>query len=123
MVKLNCTQPVQEYIDILCPHLLDFLKEECQGIEIDNEMLTETFQFVLVPPLTKKFIDGDTIIFDEEEILKIFQQLVGNVSLISLRRKGLVDTIENENGEEIVFLTKEGKNLSKSLKDDDDKEE
>ena len=64
----------------------------------------------------KKFLDdGELILKDEKEAYELTKYLYAHVSIDSLKLKGLVDTIEDENGEEIIFLTRLGKEYSEIL--------
>jgi predicted transcriptional regulator len=70
--------------------------------------------------LTEKFVDGkitsdDTIkgIFTDVEFTAILNQIMTKNTLDSLVNKGLVNYFEDENGEELFFLTEDGKNIAK----------
>ena len=63
-----------------------------------------------------KFLNGQDLLLTEDEVKKLFCLLISGISIESLKLKGLVDTIENEKGETIIFLTQEGKEISKTLK-------
>ena len=106
-MDLNCPQPVQEYIDKLTPHLIELLKdEEC---EFDDEILEIVWKKVLIPPLIEKFINGEEIILSEAKMIDIFNELITTCCIESLKKKGIIDYIEDENGEEVIFLTDKGK--------------
>jgi len=61
--------------------------------------------------LLPKFLNGEDLLIDEDDVNKLFSMCIGNISIESLKEKGLIDTIEDEKGEEVIFLTKKGKEL------------
>lgn len=67
--------------------------------------------------LTEKFIkgelDGESPLFDDEEFTIILKELVAGSLLYQLKEKGLIDSYEDENTEEMFFLTKKGKKYIK----------
>ena len=67
--------------------------------------------------LTEKFItgelDGDGPFFTDEEFDQILKELVAGSVLYELKKKGLVDSYEDEVTEEMFFLTEKGKKLMK----------
>jgi hypothetical protein len=71
--------------------------------------------------LTSKFIDGNLdfdeelpiFLFDDEEFEVILRELVAGSVLYDLKEQGLVDSYQDENTEEMFFLTKKGKKLIK----------
>lgn len=106
------------------------------------EVLTETEFFLeyeiedtsfaqdyLCEKLTQKFIEGtlveDEPAFMEEEMDIFLREIVAGSILYELQRKGLVDSIEDEENEERFFLTDLGKQFAEEMKDKnkEDKEE
>ena len=83
-----------------------FLKEE----NIDKESATEAFGEIIFD----KWKRGDELIMTEEEAIKGMQMSVVISGMKELMRKNLVDTIEDENGEPIYFLTKEGRDYAEN---------
>jgi hypothetical protein len=67
------------------------------------------------PFFMKKWIDGDEEEPTYEELLGIMQKTITYGIIYGLKEKKLIDTIEDENGEEVVFLTKKGKDLKGHL--------
>jgi hypothetical protein len=72
--------------------------------------------------MTEKYIDGlfedvDQELFTENEFTKLLQEIVAGTILFELKEKGLVNSYEDDNTEEVFFLTEEGKNLLKSDKE------
>ena len=83
-----------------------FLKKE----DIDRESATEAFGEIIF----NKWKRGDELIMTEEEAIKGMQMSKFISGMKELMRKNLVDTIEDENGEPIYFLTKEGRDYAEN---------
>lgn len=62
--------------------------------------------------LLNRFFDGEPIQFkDEEQVMSAINSVIANVTIDSLKDYGILDSIEDENGEDIIFLTEKGKNI------------
>lgn len=95
--------------------LIEILIEErfFEDYEIENYNFATNY---LRDKLTDKFILGtleseDEDVFTEEEYELILREIVAGSVLYELKEKGLVDSYEDEDTEEMFFLTKEGKEL------------
>ena len=95
--------------------LIEILIEErfFEDYEIENYDFATNY---LRDKLTDKFILGtleseDDDVFTEEEYELILREIVAGSVLYELKEKGLVDSYEDEETEEMFFLTKEGKKL------------
>lgn len=92
---------------------IEFFKDN----EINN---TEFAKKYFCDILTEKFIDGkinDDVLFEDDEIEKILKEIIVGSVLHELKRKGYVDSLDNENSEETFFLTEEGKEYLKYIQD------
>lgn len=74
---------------------------------------------------TEKFINGllnddDVELFGEEEFDILLKELVAGSILFELKEKGFVDSYEDEDTEEMFFLTDEGKKYVKNTNSDDE---
>lgn len=92
------------------------------GFFEDHDIKDRTYTFNrLCEELTQKFIlrelDNEYGIFTEDEMETILSQIVVGTHLESLTKKGLIDSIINENGEEVFFLTETGKEEAKKIKE------
>lgn len=71
----------------------------------------------LLNKLTTKFIDGqldeDGPNFTDVEFEQILREIIAGSILYQLKNKGLVNSYEDDNTEEIFFLTEKGKELMK----------
>ena len=65
--------------------------------------------------------DDDEIGLDEEKIYRLMLMAEANHLLDSLERKGYIDSIDDEDGNEVVFLTTKGKNDMALINKDVDK--
>ena len=80
--------------------------------------LKETSLKIISDVGVEKFIKGEELVFkDDQEVTELYIRLRCEIAISSLVKKGLVDTMENENGEEEVFLTEKGKAHGKLLHD------
>jgi hypothetical protein len=75
----------------------------------------------LLDALTQKFIDGnlDGEIFTEEEFITCLKEMVAGSVLNELKKKGYVETYDDEEKGELYFLTQKGKDYIKDNPFDD----
>ena len=84
---------------------------------VDYELETTDFAIkYLSDILTDKFISGDfdfeeNDLFTEEEFEKCLKEIVAGTILSELKDKGLIESYEDDNTEELFFLTDKGKGL------------
>jgi DNA-binding MarR family transcriptional regulator len=104
---------IEKTTEILC-----ILEESnfFKDYEIDNFDFTIRY---LNDKLTEKFILGSLDeesedLFEEEEFNTILKEIVAGSILTELKKKGLVNSYEDDNTEERFFLTKKGKKMLKS---------
>jgi hypothetical protein len=79
----------------------DFMIEE----NIDPTILREEICKNLLP----KFIQGIELTFTEDEILEVMKYAHVNTLIEGLKAKGLINSIEDENGQEWLWATTSGK--------------
>lgn len=84
------------------------------GFFIENEIEDNSPALnVVCDILTEKFIKGDIsdgmVDFTDEEFESLLRMIKAVCLLKSLKKKGLADSYEDENTEEVFFLTKDGK--------------
>lgn len=92
---------------------LDFFTEH----EINNKQYVfEYFCDVFTEKFIKGEITDDDIIINEYEFHKYLTEIILISALQSLKENNLVDSIEDENNEEVFFLTELGKNAVKKNK-------
>lgn len=96
------------------------------GFFEDYEIKDYTFvRTHLLDIFTEKFINGsltdeDTELFTENEFDTLLKELVAGSILFELKEKGIVDSYEDENTEEMFFLTDEGKKFMKNANPDEE---
>lgn len=92
---------------------IDFFLEEFSNPDLGRE----TFHQLVCETATRNFLEREdgNIMLDGEQFMRCMQESIIRASLETLRQKGLVDWIENENGDEMVFVTEKGKDMGNSL--------
>ena len=96
------------------------------GFFEDYEIKDYTFvRTHLLDIFTEKFINGsltdeDTELFTENEFDTLLKELVAGSILFELKERGIVDSYEDENTEEMFFLTDEGKKFMKNTNTDEE---
>ena len=104
-------------------NLIEGLKESGFFEDYQIEDLTFTNQHLL-DLMTEKFINGqldsDDELFGEDEFAKLLQELVAGSVLYELKEKGYINSYEDDETEEMFFLTEDGKKFLKNIKPDDD---
>jgi hypothetical protein len=105
-------------------HFIEGLKESnfFEDYEIKDLTFARTH---LLDIFTEKFINGllndDEIeLFTEDEFDILLKELVAGSILFELKGKGWIDSYEDENTEEMFFLTDEGKKFVKNVNSDGD---
>ncbi len=113
MTKIYPTSVIEKADEII-----EILKEEgfFEYNEIDN------FDFAskhIKDKLTEKFIlgtlDDEEEIFTEKEFETLLKEIIAGTVLEELKSKGLVGSYEDEDTEEMFFLTPKGKKYLKNI--------
>ena len=110
---------------------LPIVKEKAEyivNILSENKFFSDNFisdttyaTYRLSLTLTDKFINGellnenDNVVFDEDEMETILTEIIVQNALDNLKNKGIIDSVLNEDNEEIFFLTQEGKNIAEQI--------
>jgi hypothetical protein len=113
-MKTTYPEPIVEAVEefIKTGIFDDYFKEE----NVEPEYLTEQLSHILLT----KFIAGEDTSLNEEEICQAMALAGVYSGLESLKKKGLANSIEDEQGEELFFLTQEGKQELEKLKSEPD---
>ena len=83
------------------------LVEECQkDAEYCEPIAMEKISEFMLP----KFLKGEELMITEKEVDILLRICLAEISMTALKEKGLIDFMEDENGEEVIFLTEKGKN-------------
>jgi hypothetical protein len=104
----------------MCEEIISDLTESkfFEDYEIES---TDFAKKYLCDKLTEKFILGELEndeneflgVFNDEEFEVVLREIVAGSVLYELKKRGLVDSYEDETTEEMFFLTKKGKKLMK----------
>lgn len=81
--------------------LQNFVRDE----EVDEGILTD----LLCESLFPKYMAGDELVWTEDEVEHIMKMAMVNTVIESLKSNGYLDSIEDENGEEIMWITQKAK--------------
>jgi hypothetical protein len=102
-------QPVREFVEKVIQSLdkSGFLIEN----DVDYESATKAFSGIVF----ERWKRGDELVMTEEEAMEGMKLSIFEATMKSLIKKNMVDTIENQNGEPVYFLTKEGKKYAGRL--------
>lgn len=100
----NYPKPVSEITEKLLDSLIEekFFEEEQADYNI-------TFRRFADLALSKWINGNDMEDFSEEEFSSILRYSIIESDLTRLNDKGILDSMENENGETVYFLTEKGK--------------
>lgn len=113
---------VIQYVDTVMDVVESGLHPETKLNFFESEFTTadrgrRIFRKLVSDQATANFLERDdnVIKLTVDQMSDLMKESVIRGSLEELREKGLIDWIEDEHGEEIVFLTEKGKRLGKSL--------
>jgi hypothetical protein len=106
-------QAVEESIDGWVRLLSD--PEFLQETRVRDCYIYPAVRKVFGPPLFESWMKDSDASIETEKIDSYVNQFVTAASLLSLKEKGLVDSIQNENGVEVFWLTKTGKDCAQLL--------
>lgn len=86
----------------------------------EYEIKDRTFAFdYFCEKLTEKFINGtldEGPNFSEDEMDRYLREIIVGSIVSDLQNDGIIDTVEDENNEEFLFLTEKGKQYADDLK-------
>ena len=103
-------QSVKEHSEVIIKTLTD------DGFFEEYQITNSNFAYEhLCEKLTEKFIenglDTENGIFSEEEFTKILQEIIAGCVLNQLKEKGYINSYEDDDTEELFFLTENGRNF------------
>lgn len=98
-------QKVEEYCKIITDHFKSWAIEQ----EADPDKFSHYFNDSLCKKVFPKWLNSEDIILTENEVIECLNFAWAEYNLNSLKEKGLIDSIEDENGEEVWFPTQNGK--------------
>lgn len=112
----------QPFIVKLSEELIEILDKQVNFFQEENITSTDYAKMAICELLTEKFLRGEISSdeevgtrFTEDEFKTLLSQIVVNNALSGLVEKGLINFLENEDGEEMFFLTSNGKEYAETL--------
>lgn len=118
----------QPFIITLSEELIEILDTRINFFKDEGILSTDYAKEAICDLLTEKFLKGeitsditDQISFNEEEFSTLLNKIITENALKGLINKGLINYLEDDNGEEMFFLTANGKEYAKNLLDDENK--
>lgn len=94
-----------------CVNESQFIQTECHPStyeEAENVLFNKAAAILM-----NKWLAGDEIVFDsEEQVCKILNETIVDVSLRHMTSLGVLDSIEDENGELVFWIKDEYKGMS-----------
>jgi predicted transcriptional regulator len=117
----------QPFIVKLSEELIEILDKQVNFFQEENITSTDYAKMAICELLTEKFLRGEIssdeeegLRFTEDEFKTLLSQIVTNNALSGLVEKGLINFLENEDGEEMFFLTSKGKEYAETLQKKDE---
>jgi hypothetical protein len=113
-MKTNYPDSVVNFARRMTEAVEDILGEEIGREEYENRCLEKCFE---------KFIKGEDFmtILEGSDIENVLRLAAADTIVNSLKKKGLIDSIEDENGKTIEFLTAYGKKAYREMNPEKDK--
>ena len=109
--KTNWPEPVVELTN------LAVMAFKAEGLfEEEPELLEEWFHEALAEIAFPKFVAGTDMWWSEDEIDNAINRGLAYSITMKLKEEGLMDWIEDENGEQMIFLTEKGKKVGEKYK-------
>lgn len=112
----------QPFIVKLSEELIEILDKQVNFFQEENITSTDYAKMAICELLTEKFLRGEISSdeeegprFTEDEFKTLLSQIVTNNALSGLVEKGLINFLEDEDGEEMFFLTSKGKEYAETL--------
>ena len=90
---------------------------------LTKDIKIEILEKMLSDIALNKFINGTEMIWSESEFYETINLAFAHTQIDNLKELKLIDSIENEHGEEVVWLTDMGKELIGSIKNNSLNEE
>jgi hypothetical protein len=95
-----------EVVSLRSSFLTEIFKEQLIQDEINPQDFFEEISKIFI----EKFINGDSDFdFTVEEFFTAHSKALLRTAIRDLRSEGIIDSIENIEGEEVIFLTESGK--------------
>lgn len=118
---------------IYSPQVIEYTQKAIDSLSEKDEMLEGNFFEIETPQnpelgkeilygliadkATENFLqrEDQSLHLDEDQFYEVFNDVILHVSLDNLKNKGLINSYEDENGEELYFLTETGKQITEEI--------
>lgn len=107
-MKSDYPLPVQDFTEKIIETIKDAFGEDIGEQEFEECCLEACFQ---------KWIKGEDMseLIEEDQLQKLFNEAILSTAFNSLKKKGIVDSMQDENGKDFLFLTPLGKIVKENL--------
>ena len=115
-MKTNYPDTVQKWLDGLYTQLQDdgFFKDHKLGYFSQDNIKLNFYEILGDGALQSWLSEGEVKLEGKELSILLFQVIIKS-HLQELKQEGTIDSIENEDGDEIMWLTSKGKDENKEL--------
>ena len=115
-MKTNYPITVREWLETLYSNLKKegFFEDQELGL-YSEERVQYHFQEILGDAALQSWLKDGEVTLKEKELTILLFQVVVKTHVEELKNEGTVDSIEDENGDEVMWLTEKGKNEIKDL--------
>lgn len=115
-MKTNYPNTVQEWLNQFYSKLKKdgFFEDQELGL-YSEEKVYYHFQETLGDAALQSWLKDGEVTLQGKELTILLFQVVVKTHVEELKNEGTVDSIENENGDEVMWLTQKGKNEIKDL--------
>ena len=115
-MKTNYPNTVQEWLNELYNKLKKdgFFEDQELGL-YSEEKVYQHFQETLGDAALQSWLKDGEVTLKGKELTILLVQVVVKTHIEELKNEGTVDSIENEKGDEVMWLTQKGKNQIKDL--------
>ena len=111
-VSKNYPDAVRNAVNLAMEVIVD---AEMVGPETDTD--ADIMESLLCESALTKFLGDGEIFFNEEEFVSMCHLAAAQTAIRDLKDAGFVDSIEDENGREIMWLTQQGIDHANKLKE------
>jgi hypothetical protein len=101
---------IEEYSTIISEHFKSWAIEQ----DADANRFSNYMKDSVCKKVFPKWLNSEDVILNESEVIECLNYAWAEYNLNSLKEKGLIDSIEDENGEEVWFPTEAGKKTVKN---------
>jgi len=94
---------------------LSTIVEIMNNIEYHYPLYEECIRETFGPVLFEQWLKGSELELEIDQFEQLIKYAIASSIVKEMKDEGLVDTIENENGEDVIFLTSLGKDAARLL--------